>query len=78
VSEPSDIPFIDELAEINKHKKVLFERNISALADCAARLEQSCLDEKLDVIKRLKQKIKPSYDEVALVFKQYLYKASTE
>ncbi len=54
--------------------------NISALAlaDCAEKLERSCLDEQLDEIENLKQKLKPSYDEAVLVFKQYLEKSSTE
>jgi len=43
-----------------------------ALADCAAKLERSCLDEKLEDIEMLKPNLQPCFDETALVFQQYL------
>ena len=43
-----------------------------ALADCAAKLERSCLDEKLEEIEILKPNLQPCFDEAALVFQQYL------
>jgi HPt (histidine-containing phosphotransfer) domain-containing protein len=43
-----------------------------ALADCAAGLERSCLDENLEDIEVYKLKFQPSYDDVANEFKLYL------